>query len=227
MTVLETRIDELRQKLFKMAAIVEKMTAASMAALVGRRADEARRVIDEEEPKVNDLEIEIENDAINLIALHQPEASNLRTIVMAIKINNDLERIGDHAVNIAQAAEFLVQRPEVKPLVDLPRMSDEAIRMLADSLDAFARGDAELAEGVCRRDELVDSLRSQINRELVTYMAGDGATIDRALKLMLIARNLERIADLATNIAEDAIYMAKGRVIKHYAEEAEEPASGS
>ncbi|MGQ9708004.1 MAG: phosphate signaling complex protein PhoU [bacterium] len=215
MTVLETKVAELKEKLLAMAAYVEGMVDSSTQALIKRDATLAEKVINETEGAVNDLEIDVENFAINLIALYQPEASNLRTITMVIKINNDLERIGDHAVNIAEAALFLIPRPPVKPLIDLPRMAEEAIRMLHDSLDAFTRSDAKLARNVCVRDSTVDSLKDQINRELITYMISDATTIDRALKLMLISLNLERIADLATNISEDVIYAATGEVIKH------------
>jgi phosphate transport system protein len=215
MTILETKVAELKEKLLAMAAHVEGMVATSIQALVKRQTTLAEKVINETEVTVNQLEIEIEDLAINLIALYQPEATNLRTITMVIKINNDLERIGDHAVNIAEAALFLIPRPPVKPLIDLPRMAEETIKMLHDSLDAFTRGDATLARDVCVRDSVVDSLKDQINRELITYMTSDATTIDRALKLMLISLNLERIADLATNISEDVIYAATGEVIKH------------
>ncbi|MCX7732941.1 MAG: phosphate signaling complex protein PhoU [candidate division WOR-3 bacterium] len=215
MTILEQKVSELKEKLLAMAGRVEEMVGASIQALVKRDTTAAERVIQELEEQVNSSEIEIEDLAINLVALYQPEASNLRTITMVIKINNDLERIGDHAVNIAEAALFLIPRPPVKPLIDLPRMAEAAVNMLHDSLDAFTRSDAELARAVCARDSIVDSLKDQINRELITYMTSDASTIDRALKLMLISLNLERIADLATNISEDVIYAVKGEVIKH------------
>ncbi len=215
MNILEEKIATLKEKLLMMAAEVENMVEQSIRSLVRRDAPVAERVINETEKVVNQLEIEIEDMAINLIALYQPEASNLRTITMVIKINNDLERIGDHAVNIAEAALFLIPRPPVKPLIDLPRMAEHTLNMLRDSLDAFTKGNAELARDVCIRDSIVDSLKDQINRELITYMTSDATTIDRALKLMLISLNLERIADLATNISEDVIYAVKGEVIKH------------
>ncbi len=215
MTVLEEKIAALKEKILVMAAEVEKMVEESIRALVKRDAQLAERVVNQAEKVVNHLEIEIEDMAINLIALYQPEASNLRIITMVIKINNDLERIGDHAVNIAEAALFLIPRPPVKPLIDLPRMANEAIGMLRDCLDAFTNNNPELARNVCVRDSVVDSLKDQINRELITYMTSDATTIDRALKLMLISLNLERIADLATNISEDVIYAVKGEVIKH------------
>jgi len=222
MTVTETKLTEMKEQLFAMAAIVESMVEASVRALVDRDHALVKRVVEEDEPKVNRFENENEDAAINLIALHQPEASNLRAIVMIIKLNKDLERIGDHAVNIANAAEFLIDRPQVKPLIDLPRMAEHTVRMLRDALDSFSDREPDKARDVCRRDEVVDSLRSQINRELVTYMTSDATTIDRALKLMLISMNLERIADLATNVAEDAIYMVEGEVIKHGAADRQE-----
>ena len=215
MTILEQKLNELKERLMAMAGIVEDMLANSMKALVNRDEALARQVISDDEDRVNRMEIEIEDAAIGIMALHQPEASNLRNLTMIIKINNDLERIGDHAENIAEAALYLIPRPPVKPLVDLPRMAAHALAMLKDSLDAFTRADAELARGVCGRDSMVDSLKDQVNRELVTHMTSDATTIDRALKLMMISLNLERVADLATNIAEDVVYIVTGEVIKH------------
>jgi phosphate transport system protein len=214
-TVLEQKLNELKERLFVMAGIAEGMVADSVKSLVNRDAALAQKVVETDEDRVNHLENEIEDAAINLMALYQPEASNLRTIAMIIKINSDLERLGDHAVNIAEAAQFLIPRPAVKPLIDLPRMSEFAITMLKDSLDSFTRADADLAYSVCGRDSVVDSLKDQITRELVTHMTSDAATVDRAMKLMMVALNLERIADHATNIAEDVIYIVKGEVIKH------------
>ncbi len=198
-----------------MAAIVEEMVGNSIKALVNKDKTLAEQVIRTDEPRVNRLEIENEDSAINLMALYQPEASNLRTIAMVIKLNNDLERIGDHAENIAEAALFLIDKPPVKPLIDLPRMADIAISMLKDSLDAFTRADAELARSVCTRDSAVDELNRAIKAELVEHMSRDPATIERALKLLVISLNLERVADLATNIAEDVIYIVTGEDIKH------------
>jgi phosphate transport system protein len=214
-TVLEQKLNELKERLFVMAGIAEGMVADSVKSLVERAPELARKVVEVDEDRVNHLEIEIEDAAINLMALYQPEASNLRTIAMIIKINSDLERLGDHAVNIAEAAQYLIPRPAVKPLIDLPRMSEFAITMLKDALDSFTRADADLAYSVCGRDSVVDSLKDQIARELVTHMTSDAGTIDRAMKLMMVALNLERIADHATNIAEDVIYIVKGEVIKH------------
>ena len=214
-TVLEEKINGLKQQLFTMAGIVEEMIANSIRALVNRDSALAAQIIEADEDRVNRLEIETEDAAINLMALYQPEASDLRTLAMVILINNDLERLGDHAVNIAEATQFLVARPSVKPLVDIPKMADTAIGMLKDSLDAFTRNDGELARAVCARDTVVDDLNRKVKEELSAYMAEDPKTIERALKLMMISLNLERIADLATNISEDVIYIAKGEVIKH------------
>ncbi len=215
-TVLEDKIAALKQQLFTMAGIVEEMIGNSVKALVNKDPALAEQVIGSDEDRVNHLEIENEDAAINLVALHQPEASNLRTLAMVIKINNDLERLGDHAVNIAQAAQFLMTKPAVKPLVDIPKMAEYAIAMLKDALDAFTRSDAELARSVCGRDTIVDELNDTVKRDLAKVMNADGTTIDRALKLMMVSLNLERIADLATNIAEDTIYIATGQVIKHH-----------
>jgi len=198
-----------------MAGIVEEMIGNSVKALVNKDPALAKQVIGPDEDRVNRLEIENEDAAINLVALYQPEASNLRMLAMVIKINNDLERLGDHAVNIAQAAQFLMTKPAVKPLVDIPKMAEHAIAMLKDSLDAFTRADAELARSVCARDTVVDELNDTVKRDLAKVMNADATTIDRALKLMMVSLNLERIADLATNVAEDVIYIVTGQVIKH------------
>lgn len=214
-TVLEDKIAELRQQLITMAGIVEEMIANSVRALVNKEAALAETVLSRDEDRVNRLEVENQDAAINLIALHQPEAKDLRTIAMIVMINDVLERLGDHAVNIAQGAQYLIARPQVKPLVSIPKMADQAVAMLKDSLDAFTRGDPELARSVCARDNAVDELNLSVRSELITTMVADSGTIERALKLILISLNLERIADLATNIAEDVIYMTSGEIIKH------------
>jgi phosphate transport system protein len=214
-TILEQKLTELKERLLAMAAVAEEMVTKSIRALIQRDPAMARWVIEQDEETVNRAEIEIEDAAINLIALQQPEASNLRTLTMIIKINNDLERLGDHAENIAEAALKLIAEPPVKPLIDLPKMAEQAIGMLKDALDAFTRNDAQLAKEVCGRDSVVDSYRDQVSRELVTHMTSDATTIDRSLQLMMISLNLERIADHATNIAEDVVYIATGEVIKH------------
>lgn len=216
--MLEQKILELKEKLFSMASLVEEMIEKSVRALVEKDEVLAKEVIEKDEPKVNDLEVELDEFSIDLLALYQPEASNLRTITMIMKIVNDLERIGDHAVNIAERTLYLISRPQVKPLLDLPRMAEGSTKMLRDSLNSFIKEDADLAIQVCQRDSEIDSLLDQTTRELITYMISDPRTIDRALHLILIARNLERVGDLATNIAEDTIFMVKGKIIKHHKE---------
>lgn len=201
--------------LFEMATSVEEMIAKSIKALKDHNMIMAEEVI-KSDAKINEMEIDIDNQCIRILALYHPEAEDLRTVSMIMKINNDLERIGDHAVNIAEKTIYLADKPPVKPLIDIPRMADKAIQMLQESLDAFVNKDAELAVEVCKRDDEVDTLEPQIVRELVTYMIGDPQTIDRSLNLILIAREIERVADLATNIAEDTYYIVSGKSLKHH-----------
>ena len=214
--MITEKIHELSKKVIKQAGMVEKMIKDSIDSLINRDREKAIKVIEIYEPRVNDTEIEIDEMVTNLIALYQPEAKHLRTILMILKMNNDLERIGDLAVNLAESSLFLMEKPPVKPLIDLPRMAEEVMLMLRNSILAFINEDTELAIEVCKHDDMVDALRDQIYRELITYMMSDPSTIERALHLMRISRNLERIADLATNICEDAIYTAEGKVIKHH-----------
>ncbi len=212
---LEEEISKLKKMLFEMASSVEEMIAKSIKALKDRNMIMAEEVI-KSDHKINDMEIEIDNQCIRILALYHPEAADLRTVSMIMKINNDLERIGDHAVNIAEKTIYLADKPPVKPLIDIPKMADKAIQMLQESLDAFVNKDAELAVEVCKKDDDVDALEPQIVRELVTYMISDPQTIDRSLTLILIAREIERVADLATNIAEDTYYIASGKILKHH-----------
>ena len=212
---LEEEISKLKKMLFEMAALVEEMIAKSIKALKDRNMIMAEEVI-KSDHNINDIEIEIDNQCIRILALYHPEAEDLRTVSMIMKINNDLERIGDHAVNIAEKTIYLADKPPVKPLIDIPKMADKAIQMLQESLDAFVNKDAELAVEVCKKDDDVDELEPQIVRELVTYMISDPQTIDRSLALILIAREIERVADLATNIAEDTYYIASGKMLKHH-----------
>jgi phosphate transport system protein len=198
-----------------MATSVEEMIAKSIKALKDRNMIMAEDVI-KSDAKINEMEIDIDNQCIKILALYHPEAEDLRTVSMIMKINNDLERIGDHAVNIAEKTIYLADKPPVKPLIDIPRMADKAIQMLQESLDAFVNKDAQLAIDVCKRDDEVDTLEPQIVRELVTYMISDPQTIDRSLTLILIAREIERVADLATNIAEDTFYIVSGKSLKHH-----------
>jgi phosphate transport system protein len=205
----------LREKVIESASLVESMIEKSVRGLKERDKKLLAEVIEKDEPRENALEIQIDEACIHLIARYQPQAKDLRTILMVLKINNDLERMGDEAVNISESALFLVDKPQVKPLIDIPRMAEEAAKMLNDSLKSIINEDVQLAHNVCERDDIVDGLRDQICRELITYMASDPTVIERSMRLIRISRSLERIADLSTNICEDVIYMSEGRVIKH------------
>ncbi|HEY6865750.1 MAG TPA: phosphate signaling complex protein PhoU, partial [Candidatus Eisenbacteria bacterium] len=169
---------------------------------------------------IDRLELDIDDRCLRLLALQQPLARDLRFITAALKISNDLERVGDHAVNIAGSALRLAEQPQLKPLVDIPRMAELACGMLHEALDAFVGADAETARRICRRDDEVDNLNRQLFRELISYMIEDPATITRAMELILVARNLERVGDMATNVAEEVVFIAEARVIKHHAEDA-------
>jgi phosphate transport system protein len=201
-----------------MGALVEERVHQATFALIERRPDAIDRVI-AGDGDVNDLQIEIDDRCLKLLALQQPMASDLRLITAAMKINADLERIGDQAVNIAENAQRILSHPPLKPLIDLPRMAEIAQRMTRDSLDAFVRRDPELARNILARDDEVDQLKDQVFRVLLTYMMADPATIERALGLILISRNLERIADHATNIAEDVIFVVEAKDVRHHHEE--------
>jgi phosphate transport system protein len=202
-----------------MGGFAETAIGQAVKALVDRDAELARTVVASDEA-INESEIEIDEHCLRLLALHQPEAADLRFIAMAFKINSDLERMGDLAVNIAERTLELLREPLLKPLIDIPRMAEVVQTMVRDSLDAFVRRDAELARSVCRRDDQVDQLNDQIFRELLTYMLQDPKSIARAVGLILVGRHLERIADHATNIAEDVVYLVQGKTIKHHVADA-------
>ena len=216
--MVERRFDEelkqLKERLLTMAGLAEQAVGKAVKALVDRSAAMAQVVI-AEDVAVNNLEIEIEETCLSLIARYQPEARDLRFIGMVFKIVNDLERVGDQAVNISERTLDLLKEPLLKPLIDVPKMAQLAQQMLTDALDAFVNQDAELARAVCRRDDEVDHLNDQVYHELLVYMTQDAKTITRAVHLILIGRNLERVADHATNIAEDVYYLARGTTIKH------------
>lgn len=216
---MERHVDEelhvLKGRLLSMAGLAEAAIGLAVKALVSRDAALAQQVIASDQA-INMAEVEIDELCMKLLALYQPEAADLRFITMAFKINNDLERMGDLAVNIAERTLDLLQEPLLKPLIDIPRMAELAQAMVTDSLDSFVRRDVELARNVCRRDDQVDQLNDQVFRELLTYMLQDPKSIARAVELILIGRHLERIADHATNVAEDVIYLVQGRTIKHH-----------
>ena len=197
-----------------MGGLAEERVRAAVTALVERDAEALEGVIGGDEP-LNQLHVDIDGRAFTLLALHQPMAVDLRTIVAAVKINTDLERVGDLAVNIAEAASRYVALPSVKPLVDLPRMGEIAQGMLHDALDAFVARDTALADAVLKRDDLLDALKTQVFRELLTYMLQAPTTIEASLDLILISRHLERIGDHATNVAEDVIFMVSARDVRH------------
>ena len=214
----EDELRQLQERLLAMGGLVEERTRLAVSALVDRDHTAIRAVLDGDRP-VNDLHLEIDGRAFTLLALHQPMAGDLRAIVAAIKINTDLERVGDLAVNIAQAAERYLLHPPVKPLIDIPRMAGIAQRMLHDALDAFVRRDAALAQRVLDRDDELDALKMQVFRELLTYMLQDATTIEPSLDLILVSRHLERVGDHATNVAEDVIFIVSARDVRHHAAE--------
>ncbi|MGH7379465.1 MAG: phosphate signaling complex protein PhoU [Candidatus Methylomirabilales bacterium] len=210
---LEGELQALRDRLLGMGSVAETMIHKSVKALVDREEALVQAVLAHEE-EMDLLCIEIDDRCLTLLALRQPMASDLRFIAAGIKINSDLERIGDQAVSIALRARSLIPQPQVKPLIDIPRMAGLAQEMVRNSLDAFVRRDTDLARSVIEADDEVDSLRDQVFRELLTYMMGDPSTISRALELILVSRHLERIADHATNIAEDVIYIVRGEDVR-------------
>jgi len=212
----EQELQELRQRLLWMGSLAERAVHNAVRSLVEGDTKLAESVM-EEEAAINSLQIEIDERVLRLLALQQPMAVDLRMITAAMKINADLERIGDQAVNIAQCVSFLLQYPQVKPYIDIPRMSELAEGMVKDALDSFVKRDVDLAKQILLRDETVDQLRDQLFRELITYMMERPSVILPAFQLTLVTRNLERVADHATNIAEDVIYMVLGQDIRHHA----------
>lgn len=210
----QEELDLLKTRLLAMGGLAEERVRQAVLALVDRDPTTLREIIEGDEP-LNQLHVEIDSLAFRLLALHQPMAVDLRAIVSAVKINSDLERVGDLAVNIAQAAIPYLDHPPVKPLVDLPRMGELAQGMLRDALDAFVKRNITLAQSVLDRDDLVDNLKIQIFRDLLTYMLEDPKTIAPSLDLILVSRHLERIGDHATNIAEDVIFMVSARDVRH------------
>jgi phosphate transport system protein len=215
-------LEQLRRQLIGMGAEVESQIRVAIEALIEGDAAKARGVY-ERDPFINDLEVKNEEAVIHLLATQQPVAGDLRLLVAAIRINADLERIGDHAVNIAEAAERLSGAKPFKPWIDVPHMAEVVRGMLRDALDAFVRRDPVLAKEVLLRDDIVDAKNLSLIRELLTYMAENPALISRSIEIMSISKNLERVADLATNIAEETIFIAEGTSIKHQGKAFEEP----
>jgi phosphate transport system protein len=210
----EAELKGLHVKILEMGGLVEKQIADAVAALINRDDDQARLII-ERDHTVNRMDVDIDELCIRLLALHQPAASDLRLITTGLKITTDLERIGDMAVNMCERILELNREPQLKPLIDLPRMADVAQHMLRESLDSFVREDVELALAVCREDDIIDDLNSQLFRELLSYMAENPQTTSRAIRLLFIGKYLERIGDHATNIAELVVFMVRGKSIRH------------
>jgi phosphate transport system protein len=211
-------LESLKTTIIKMASIVEDDVVKSIQALIERNAKLSAEVI-ENDNRVDALEIEIDNAIIDLLALQQPLASDLRFIIAAQKINNDLERIGDHAVNIAEAVETFLRSKEGEELLDIPKMAEIAKTMLRHTIDSFIQVDPMLAQSVLENDDMIDELNRKMNSKVIELVRANQKSLECGLELMRVSRNLERIADLTTNIAEDVIFLTQARVVKHHFEE--------
>jgi phosphate transport system protein len=207
-------LEELKARLLAMGGLAEDHLRRAMRGLVDRNHQWLADVI-AADSRIDDLQMEIDNRCFTLIALHQPVALDLRTLVSAPRISADLERVGDLAVNISEVAQRYLLHPPVKPLVDLPRMGDLALKMLREALDAFLTGDVSLAKTALRQDDWLDALKDQVFREVLTHMLGDPQTIEPGVDLILMARHLERVGDHATSIAEDVIFIVEARDVRH------------
>jgi phosphate transport system protein len=214
----QDELEGLKARLLEMGGLAEDRVRAAVESLVTRDVAMLQTVLEGDGP-INQLHIEVDNRCFTLLALHQPMAVDLRAIVSAVKINTDLERVGDLAINIAEAVTRYLRHPPVKELIDIPRMAAIAQAMLRDALDAYVRRDTAMAEAVLNQDDELDALKTQVFRELLTYMLQDPAKIEPALDLILISRHLERIGDHATNVAEDVIFMVSARDVRHHADE--------
>lgn len=212
----DEELGELKKKLLRMAALAEDQITKALSALVSRDSGLAGRVI-ERDHEVNALDVEIDEDCIRLLALHQPTAGDLRFITTAMKIATELERISDLAENVCERAIELNEEPQLKPYLDIPSMGDWALTMVKESIDAFVRADAGLARKVLKDDDFVDDLMHQLFRELLSFMLEDPRTTSRSIRLTFVAKYLERIADHATNVAELVVYMVEGKIIRHTA----------
>jgi len=211
-------LSQVKVRLLTMSGEAEAALRLAVEALLERNSEKAKRVIAGDRI-IDGMEVEVEEACIDLLALQQPMARDLRMLVAAIKIANDLERVGDHAVNLAQSADRLATSRPIAPEPEIVEMARLAREMLSDALEAFVRGDSALGREVCLRDDKVDALNRSVFRILLTHMMEDPHIIGTAMELFLVSRNLERVADLATNIAEEAIFVAEARVIKHHADE--------
>jgi phosphate transport system protein len=214
----QEELEQLKARLLEMGGLAEDRLRLAVSGLVDRDVSTIERVLGGD-TAINQLHIEIDDRCFKLLALHQPMAVDLRAIVSAVKINTDLERVGDLAVNIAEAVRRYMQHPPVKELIDIPRMAVIAQDMLRDALDAYVRRDTFLAQSVLDRDDELDALKTLVFRELLNHMLRDPGTIEPSLDLILISRHLERIGDHATNVAEDVIFMVSAKDVRHHAEQ--------
>jgi phosphate transport system protein len=212
--LIEPRLNEIKERLLKMAEIVENMIDNSIKAIIEHNP-EYLKYVEENENIVDQMEVENESLIITTIARYQPEAKYLRMLAMDLFVNRDLERIGDHAENIKDHAQSILTKPKLKEYVDLPKMTELTIQMLKDAIKAFAENDTNLARDVIKRDDMIDALEDQIIRELYTYMVEDPSTIKVGLRLIDVVKNIERVADIATNLAEEIIYMKEGKMLRH------------
>jgi phosphate transport system protein len=208
-------LDALKGRLLEMGGLAEERVRAAVQGLVARDGSLFDKVLIGDEP-LNQLHVEIDDRCFRLLALHQPMATDLRAIVAAVKINTDLERVGDLAVNIAEAGKRYLTHPPVKQLIDIPKMGDLAQTMLRDALDAFVKRDTALAQRVLNEDDRLDALKTQVFRDLLGYMLKDQSTVEPAIDLILVSRHLERIGDHATNVAEDVIFMVSALDVRHH-----------
>ncbi len=214
----ERELDQLKAKLLEMSALVESAVYRSVQGVVEKNHELAEQVL-KNEARINQLEMEIDDQAISLLALQAPLAADLRLVTAAIKINNDLERMGDLSVSIAQSALALMKEPVIRPLIDIPHIAGLAQGMVRKALDAFVNRDAELARSVLASDDAVDNMRTASYHELISFMESNPQQISQALYLLSVVRNLERIADHATNIAEDVLFLVKAIDVRHHNEE--------
>ena len=214
----DEELNELKSRLLAMGGRAEAIVHKAIDALKARDGALAEEIF-EDDRAIDALELEVDERVIRLLALRQPVGSDLRFVTSALKISTDLERVGDHAVNIAQSAKRLQREAEIKPLVDIPRMAVLATRMLTEALDAFVRNDAAAARRILTEDDEVDQLKRRLYEELLAHMESHPQAVARALELILVSRNLERVADLATNVAEEVVFIAEARVVKHHMEE--------
>jgi phosphate transport system protein len=213
--MLDEKILNLKKRLITYSTHVEIMLEKSISGLLERNEEKLKEVLEVLEPAANKYELEFDENCINAIAQYQPVSKNLRILISIIKISNDLERVADHAVNIAGHGLPLIMKPQVKELIDIPKMTKIVREMMKEAIESFVDENVELAEKVCKQDDIVDELNITIKKDLAALMRSDSNVVNRSLRLISISANLERVADLATNICEDVIYLAKGINIKH------------